>query len=96
MSNLQLSTDKPLSQSKKARALVIALVNLNLIFFFTAFGHFPIELATQMITAILFLTGIYVGVQGGIEMVQSNKLDITSKTVTNINKNYQMEYADKE
>jgi predicted RND superfamily exporter protein len=93
-SNPPLSTDKPLSQSKKAQALVIALVNLNLIFFLTPVMGLPLALATQMVTAVLFLVGIYVGVQGGIEMIQSNKMDYTrTETVSEtISKNYVMEY----
>lgn len=87
-----LATEKDISQSKKAKALIIALVNLNIIFFLTPVMGIPLELAVQMITAVLFLVGIYVGVQGGIEMIQSNKMDMSKKTV-DINGNYKMEYS---
>ncbi len=92
--------DKNLRQSKKAIVLGIALLNLNAIFIATVFvKDIPIEVVTQMITAVLFLVGIYTGVQGGIDMVQSNKMTAikTDNTTTNIEKKYEirMEYADK-
>jgi hypothetical protein len=93
--------DKPLHKSKKAIVLGIALLNLNAIFIASALKpDLPIAIVTQMITAILFLVGIYTGVQGGIDMVQSNKLDVvkseTDTTNTTITKKYEyrMEYDD--
>ena len=65
--------NKPIFKSKKAILLIVAISNLNLVFFCTIFLKVPIELSTQMITAILFLVGIGVGVQGGIDMIQSNR-----------------------
>lgn len=93
MQTNSISSDKTISQSKKAKALIIALVNLNLIFFLTPTFNLPLELATQMITAILFLVGIYVGVQGGVEMIQSNKIDYNNTTVKK-EETYKMEYVD--
>lgn len=84
--------------SKKARVLLIALVNLNVVFFFSMFKPVDIGLATQMITAILFLSGLYVGVQGGVDMIQSNRATSLTENTTNttIEKKYEMkmEYAD--
>lgn len=90
-----MKPDKKLLESKKARVLGIALLNLNLIFLATVFKKdIPIDVVTQMITAVLFLVGIYTGVQGGIDMIQSNKLESLKvdekKTETVIHK---MEYA---
>lgn len=69
------ASEQLMSQSKKARALLIALGNLNLVYFLSPAIGISITVTTQMITAILFLTSVYVGVQGGIEMVQSFKID---------------------
>ncbi len=90
-----MKPDKKLLESKKARVLGIALLNLNIIFFATVFKKdIPVDLVTQMITAVLFLVGIYTGVQGGIDMIQSNKLESIrvdeKKTETVV---YKMEYA---
>ena len=94
--------DKPLHKSKKAVVLGVALLNLNAIFVATALKpDLPLGVVTQMMTAILFLVGIYTGIQGGIDMVQSNKLDVVKSeldtTNTTITKNYEyrMEYDDK-
>ena len=46
-----------LSTSKKAKALLIALVNLNIIFALVVFKAADVTIAGQMITAILFLAG---------------------------------------
>lgn len=90
-----MKSDKKLLESKKARVLAVALLNLNIIFFATVFKKdIPVDLVAQMITAILFLVGIYTGVQGGIDMIQSNKLESIrideKKTQTVV---YKMEYA---
>lgn len=101
-----MKADKKLRESKKAIVLGVALLNLNAIFCLSIFvPSVPLGVTTQMITAILFLVGIYTGVQGGIDMVQSNKLDVlkqdtsakTDTTNTQITKKYEfkMEYADK-
>ena len=66
---------EPMSQSKKAKALLIALANLNLVYFLSPHLGIAVQVITQMITAILFLTSIYVGAQAGIEMMQSYKSD---------------------
>jgi len=91
---------KRLRDSKKVVVLGVALLNLNIIFFVTAFRAAPIEIAVQMITAILFLVGIYTGVQGGIDMIQSNridasKLDVTNNTTITKKYEYKMDYVDK-
>ena len=63
-----------LRDSKKAIMLIVALINLNAIFFLSAFiPTIPISIASQMITAILFLVGIYVGCQSGIDFKQINQ-----------------------
>ena len=97
MSTGPLPTQK-LRNSKKAIVLGVALLNLNIIFAVAALCPVvPIAVVTQMITAILFLVGIYTGVQGGIDMVQSNKLDVikADTTETKIEKKYEfrMEYV---
>ncbi len=90
--------DRPIMSSKKARVLGIALLNLNVIFFFSVFNTVDTGVVTQMITAILFLSGLYVGVQGGIDMIQSNRTTFTKEdaTITNVEKKYEyrMEYVD--
>jgi hypothetical protein len=90
--------DRPIMSSKKARVLGIALLNLNIIFFFSVFNAVDTGVVTQMITAILFLSGLYVGVQGGIDMIQSNRTTFTKEdaTITNVEKKYEyrMEYVD--
>ena len=90
--------DRPIMSSKKARVLGIALLNLNIIFFFSVFSTVDTGVVTQMITAILFLSGLYVGVQGGIDMIQSNRTTFTKEdaTITNVEKKYEyrMEYVD--
>ncbi len=95
-----MKPDKSLTESKKARVLGIALLNLNLIFLAAVFKKdIPIDVVLQMITSILFLVGIYTGVQGGIDMIQSNKLEsikVDSKETKNINVNYKIEYVDDE
>lgn len=97
-----MTTDKRLRQSKKAIVLGVALLNLNAIFLLSIFNPTaPVETITQMITAVLFLVGIYTGVQGGIDMIQSNKLDVVraNKTETqnvNVKYEYRMEYADED
>jgi protein-S-isoprenylcysteine O-methyltransferase Ste14 len=89
----KFSADKAISESKKAQAILIALVNLNAIFFLTPLFKFELELAVQMITAILFLVGIYVGVQGGVEMIQSNKSSFSREEVIVSDEKYAMEYV---
>lgn len=96
-SNVQ--TNK-LSSSKKAKALLIALVNLNLIFAVVAFKAVDIQIAGQMITAILFLAGLFLGVQGGVDLASTWRTDSSTvknnTTNTNITKKYEyrMDYAD--
>jgi hypothetical protein len=69
-----------LRDSKKAIALGIALININaFIFLGVPFLHLPNEIIIQGISAVLFLVGIYVGVQGGIDMVQSNRFDYSKR-----------------
>jgi protein-S-isoprenylcysteine O-methyltransferase Ste14 len=85
-------------ESKKALAVGIALLNINVLFVFSVFHQTDTQIMVQMITAILFLVGIYTGVQGGIDMVQSNKIDVTKSdtTETKIVKKYEykMDYAE--
>jgi len=87
-----------LRDSKKVIALGIALLNLNIIFLVSVFKSAETTVVIQMMTAILFLVGIYTGVQGGIDMIQSNKMEVekSDKTETKITKNYEhkMDYVD--
>lgn len=88
-----------LTQSKKAKALLIALANLNLIFALVVFKQADPQIAGQMITAVLFLSGLYMGTQGSIDFANSWKSDTstTKNTDEKITKAYiyQMQYADK-
>lgn len=72
------SANGGLTQSRKGKALLIALANLNLIFILSVFKATDIALSSQMITAVLFLAGLYVGVQGGIDMTVAWKTDKTT------------------
>jgi hypothetical protein len=87
-----------LSTSKKAKALLIALVNLNLIFALVVFKAADVAIAGQMITAILFLAGLFIGVQGGIDATAAWKSVTASSKTTNetITKKYEykMDYVD--
>ena len=87
-----------LSTSKKAKALLIALVNLNLIFALVVFKAADVDIAGQMITAILFLAGLFIGVQGGIDATAAWKSVTESSKTTNetITKKYEykMDYVD--
>ena len=87
-----------LSTSKKAKALLIALVNLNLIFALVVFKAADVTIAGQMITAILFLAGLFIGVQGGVDMTAAWKADASTSKTTNetvVKKyEYKMDYSD--
>ena len=85
-----------LRDSKKAIVLGIALLNLNIIFVLHAWFKLDIQVVIQMMTAILFLCGIYTGAQGGIDMLQTNKSVVEDKTETIVTKNYEyrMDYVD--
>ena len=56
-----------------------------------------------MITAILFLVGVYVGTQGGIDMISEYRSNNSNANVNTNNKSeivtkkyeYKMDYADK-
>ena len=76
------SANGGLTQSRKGKALLIALANLNLIFILSVFKTTDIALSSQMITAVLFLAGLYVGVQGGIDMTAAWKGEISSSKKT--------------
>ncbi len=76
------TTNVGLTQSRKGKALLIALANLNLIFILTVFKAADNALSSQMITAVLFLAGLYVGVQGGIDMTAAWKGEISSSKKT--------------
>ncbi len=87
-----------LSTSKKAKALLIALVNLNIIFALVVFKAADVTIAGQMITAILFLAGLFIGVQGGVDMTAAWKADASTSKTTNetvVKKyEYKMDYSD--
>lgn len=86
-----------LSNSKKAKALLIALVNLNLIFALVVFKAADVAIAGQMITAIIFLSSLFIGGQSAIDVTAAWKSDTTSSKTTNetITKKYEykMDYA---
>lgn len=87
-----------LSTSKKAKALLIALLNLNLIFLFVVFKSVDVQIAGQMITAVLFLASLYLGGQSALDVAatwNTNASTTKNKTETiNKNYNYQMQYVD--
>lgn len=89
-----------MTNSRKGKALLLALLNLNIIFVVSVFKQADAQVVSQMITAILFLAGLYVGVQGGIDMTTAWKADTANtksdSTNTIVTKNYQykMAYAD--
>lgn len=87
-----------MSTSRKGKALLIALINLNVIFVLTTFFGSNAQISSQMITAILFLSGLYIGVQSGIDMAATYKGDFshTDSTETKISKtyDYKMQYVD--
>jgi hypothetical protein len=60
-------------ESKKARALLIALINCDLIFLSSVLLKVDIALCSTMITAILTLVSIYIGAQGAIDTVAALK-----------------------
>jgi hypothetical protein len=62
-----------LTSSKKARALLISLANLNIVYFVSIWLKVPGELVGSMISAILFLTGVYVAGQSGVDMIATYK-----------------------
>jgi hypothetical protein len=70
-----MQINKKLRHSKKAIALGVALLNLNLIFILSPLFKVQLELATHMITAILTLVALYIGAEGGVDMIQSSKLN---------------------
>ena len=87
-----------LSTSKKAKALLIALVNLNIIFTLVVFKAADVTIAGQMITAIIFLSSLFIGGQSAIDVTAAWKSDTASSKTTNetITKKYEykMDYAD--
>ena len=90
-----------LSDSKKAKALLIALVNLNIIFALVVFKAADVTIAGQMITAIMFLSSLFIGGQAAIDVTAAWKADasLTKSDTTNttvVKKyEYKMDYADK-
>ena len=87
-----------LSTSKKAKALLIALVNLNLILALVVFKAADVTIAGQMITAIIFLSSLFIGGQSAIDVTTAWKSDTsnTKNTDEKIVKNYsyKMDYVD--
>lgn len=54
-------------ESRKARALVIALVNCDIIYFTTVFTGTNADFASTVVTATLALAAIYVGGQSAVD-----------------------------
>ncbi len=88
-----------LSTSKKAKALLIALVNLNIIFALVVFKAADVTIAGQMITAIIFLSSLFIGGQSAIDVTTAWKADASTSKTTNetvVKKyEYKMDYASK-
>lgn len=69
-----MKEDKKVYQSKKAIALGVSLLNINFILILVAFkSTIPLEISQQAISAVLALSGIYLGAQGGQDMIMSNR-----------------------
>ena len=87
-----------LSDSKKAKALLIALVNLNISFPLDVLKAPDVPTAGQMITAIIFLSSLFIGGQSAIDVTTAWKSDTSNTKNTNetITKKYEykMDYAD--
>jgi len=62
--------------------LVVALINVNILVFLGAWIRVPNDIVVQAITAVLFLVGVYTGVQGGVDMIQQNKTDYSKQETT--------------
>ena len=68
-----------MSQSKKARAFLIALVNLNIIIALASFSAIDPTVSAMAIQAIMVLAGLYVGAQGSIDFAAAWKGDASYK-----------------
>jgi len=69
-----MKEEKKIYESKKAIALAVSLLNINFILVMVAFkSTIPLEISQQAIQAVLALTGIYLGAQGGQDMIISNR-----------------------
>ena len=69
-----MKEDKKIYESKEAIALAVSLLNINFILVMVAFkSTIPLEISQQAIQAVLALTGIYLGAQGGQDMIISNR-----------------------
>lgn len=94
----KVTSNTGLSTSKKAKALLIALVNLNIIFALVVFKAADVTIAGQMITAIMFLSSLFIGGQAAIDVTSAWKADTsnTKNVDEKITKNYEykMSYAD--
>jgi hypothetical protein len=62
-----------MTTSKKGKALLIALLNLNAVFFLSVYFKVDSALVSEMITSILYLAITYVGVQGGVDFATTWK-----------------------
>ena len=68
--------DKKLRHSKKALVLGVALLNLNLVLLWVGLkSNVSIDVANHVITSIITLVGLYLGAQGGQDMITANKLN---------------------
>lgn len=68
-------------ESRKARALVIALLNCDLVFFVSIFTNTNPALSSALITATLALAGLYIGAQGAVDSITALRTT-TSPAVT--------------
>jgi len=59
--------NKTFLESKKARALLIALINCDLVFLSSILFKADLALCSTIITATLTLAAIYIGAQGAVD-----------------------------
>lgn len=59
--------------SRKAKALLIALANCDLIFFSALILKADPALCSSLVTATLTLAGLYIGAQGAVDAVTAAK-----------------------
>ncbi len=66
-----MSDTQTFLESKKARALLIALVNCDLVFLASIFLKADPAICSALITATLALAGIYIGGQSAVDGINA-------------------------
>lgn len=91
-----------MSASKKGKALLIALLNINLIVVASGFQLLDLQVVSQAITSILFLVGAFVSFQGTVDFASAwrsgdygNQGQQINKSGGPIARNLKMQYYDK-